>query len=687
MPKKQVHIDIIDPTKVNYSPTATAIEHNKSRLLDLFLQQQEEKNKNRNFFQRLFGWKTRRFKKGAIHEVYLPNPADPTKPIKKKFKLTHDIVFSHIKIESIGRKIPEYNIIDPDTGILGKGVWGTVIKVAGVLTRRNGPLSFKATKNFVDKIQSSSPTAAEREAKILKKLHYEAKRILVEKIDLIQKVTHIVDRNYGVSLTKVMQDEASGKQNIDFEKRLLISVNLLRDLQRVHAFGYVHHDIWPNNVLVDPATGETHVIDFGSAKKASAFLHLGGKKAYAAPEKFSLTSKDHRTDIFSLSLCLAVFWGAQGRGTFEFDEDFSEAWEILTSLIFKHQDTFSLATIGQNLAIPTDLIPVLQSIFASGLSFNPEDRASLDQIINSLEHIRIQKQFPDKPEVYDAHLVAHQTRGALLKLEKSRALMTGKKGDQNKEALTQLIRNLQTSFFNFGDSAPEIKEYIYTLGIKSFDGLTSKRDILQKASKIVSQFLDYNTRLQKVYNNLEGKLALFKRTNLEADKPYVEALQNQLNQIYYVIYKMESHSINLDELVKINRHCEKRLQVVETTFAIMERDSKFKAPNSQHTIFNRLTLSTDENPKARMGNNVRLAIRDYILHRKTSAARIGTIQDLLDTVDNPKITNEKALAANLKKPLKELKNSLGIFQGSELYNRVKKAVSTNTPRFKAGRLV
>jgi serine/threonine protein kinase len=68
----------------------------------------------------------------------------------------------------------------------------------------------------------------------------------------------------------------------------------------------IHRDVSPSNILVSHA-GEVKLTDFGIAKAAthnSLFYKVKGKIGYMSPEQARSESLDHRSDLYSLAVCM-----------------------------------------------------------------------------------------------------------------------------------------------------------------------------------------------------------------------------------------------------------------------------------------------------------------------------------------------------------------------------------------------
>ncbi|MEZ4267242.1 MAG: AAA family ATPase [Myxococcota bacterium] len=108
---------------------------------------------------------------------------------------------------------------------------------------------------------------------------------------------------------------------------LRVGIAIASALERVHSLGIVHKDITPSNIVLQPATFEVELIDFGIASllprytPASAQVALfEGTPLYMAPEQTGRMNRsiDSRTDLYSLGATL--FRLLCGRPPFESDD-------------------------------------------------------------------------------------------------------------------------------------------------------------------------------------------------------------------------------------------------------------------------------------------------------------------------------------------------------------------------------
>jgi serine/threonine protein kinase len=124
----------------------------------------------------------------------------------------------------------------------------------------------------------------------------------------------------------------------------------------------IHRDVSPSNILVS-RTGEVKLTDFGIAKAAthnSLFYKVKGKIGYMSPEQARSESLDHRSDLYSLAVCM---------------------YEVLTGeRLFVHAGITTSADEIYSQPVPMvsrkvpGLTPDLDAIMHRALALSPDDR-------------------------------------------------------------------------------------------------------------------------------------------------------------------------------------------------------------------------------------------------------------------------------------------------------------------------
>jgi YVTN family beta-propeller protein len=137
-------------------------------------------------------------------------------------------------------------------------------------------------------------------------------------------------------------------------------------LDAAHQDGLVHRDVKPSNVLVTPADF-VYVVDFGIARSigtAGTALTMTGAAVgtldYMAPERFTMSGIDARTDVYSLAcLFYEVLTGSR-----------PFAGSDLPSLMYAHLYTEP----PQPSRVVANLPAALDAVIARGMAKRPEDR-------------------------------------------------------------------------------------------------------------------------------------------------------------------------------------------------------------------------------------------------------------------------------------------------------------------------
>ncbi len=166
-------------------------------------------------------------------------------------------------------------------------------------------------------------------------------------------------------------------------------IQAAQGLKAMHAMGYAHCDIKPNNILRNDQ-GLVKIIDFGqSCKIGTVKERIQGTPDYIAPEQVSRRPISVQTDVFNLGATL--YWALLGRHI-----------PTLYTVNKKGENSFLLDT---RIDSPQDLNPrvppALSNLVMECISTRPAKRpGDMDQVITRLElakHI-LNKQSNPSPE-------------------------------------------------------------------------------------------------------------------------------------------------------------------------------------------------------------------------------------------------------------------------------------------------
>ncbi|HEY4021994.1 MAG TPA: serine/threonine-protein kinase [Pseudonocardiaceae bacterium] len=151
---------------------------------------------------------------------------------------------------------------------------------------------------------------------------------------------------------------------LDIDRAIDIGYQVAGALDAAHARGLVHRDVKPGNILIDDASGQAFLCDFGIAKDLLApaitrdsppFTPL-----YAAPEQ-QTGPVDHRADVYALAG--VIFACLAGHAPFE---DRAETREVLAA-----QRRTAPPRVS---ALRPDLPSGVDEVLAIGLAKRPADR-------------------------------------------------------------------------------------------------------------------------------------------------------------------------------------------------------------------------------------------------------------------------------------------------------------------------
>lgn len=212
-------------------------------------------------------------------------------------------------------------------GVAGEGQYGIVFKC-----RQKASGHMVAIKQFKENEDEDEEAARiiQREAEILKMLKHEN---IVETQDIFREkgVLHVVFEYIDKCLMDIMEDHPRGLA-ADTARKL--TGQLTRAVEHCHRHSVMHRDIKPENLLVNSATLDLKLCDFGSACKIASQKVLTDYCAtrwYRAPELLvRFNNYGPGVDIWGLG-CVAAEM-ISGQALFPGDSDIDQLFIIINAL-------------------------------------------------------------------------------------------------------------------------------------------------------------------------------------------------------------------------------------------------------------------------------------------------------------------------------------------------------------------
>jgi uncharacterized RDD family membrane protein YckC/tRNA A-37 threonylcarbamoyl transferase component Bud32 len=268
----------------------------------------------------------------------------------------------------IGKRLRHFEV----TRLLGKGGMGAVYLGQDVSLGR--PVALKV----LDAELGRDPDVVarfEREARAQARLRHPN----VAQIHFIGEEDGLhffaMERLVGPSLDVVL---ARGK--LPYDEAILHTLAAARGLRAALAEGFVHRDVKPSNLMLDPDS-RIKILDFGLVKSMRGDAELTrdgaiiGSPLYMAPEQGRAEEVDHRADIYSLGC--ALYHMLTGRPPFQAP---SPVGIITMHVTDKPTPVRQLAP---------DVPEALQKIVEKMMAKQPKDRfADYDALIAALEAAR-----------------------------------------------------------------------------------------------------------------------------------------------------------------------------------------------------------------------------------------------------------------------------------------------------------
>ncbi|UCG50541.1 MAG: protein kinase [Candidatus Latescibacterota bacterium] len=270
----------------------------------------------------------------------------------------------------IGQTVSHYKILEK----LGEGGMGVVYQAHDTKLRRTVALKFLRSEAFRNDEQKARLV---REAQTAAALDHPNICTIYEIDEVEGQIFISMTYVEGVDLKKRIQ---SGPMEIDEVVR--IAIRVARGLEAAHKKGIVHRDIKSSNIMITE-DGQVKIMDFGLAKmrgstEISRTTMSVGTPSYMSPEQARGNAVDHRTDIWSLGVCLYEMF----TGKLPFDNEYESA--IIYSIL-NEEPTPAVE-------IRPDLPSVLGALVDKAMAKDRGDRVqSASEFIISLETATTEK--------------------------------------------------------------------------------------------------------------------------------------------------------------------------------------------------------------------------------------------------------------------------------------------------------
>ena len=158
-----------------------------------------------------------------------------------------------------------------------------------------------------DSIAQKNVEHLTHEFNMMSKLHSPYVVRALELVPIQNSLILVMEDFNGIPLSQVLEEET------DLLLSLEMAINISSAVGDIHHQNIIHKDIKPQNILVNSATKEIKIIDFGIATQLSREMQtdlnpeqIKGSIAYMSPEQTGRMNRsvDYRSDLYSLGVTL-----------------------------------------------------------------------------------------------------------------------------------------------------------------------------------------------------------------------------------------------------------------------------------------------------------------------------------------------------------------------------------------------
>lgn len=416
-----------------------------------------------------------------------------------EIKLTNEIVARKVVLPN-GKTSTRYSVIgNKPSDVLGSGDFGQVRRLSGTLKLSDeNELVFRNDKHRVVKIENfiaeSRYAAAMLEGELSQmfpELHGKNVTIKFDKQGKPIRSYIVLDEFPGCTLHSVIEADQY-KIDMTVSQRFDLTLAILHDLQSLHDHGVLHRDLKPRNIMVDLANAKARIIDLGLGRKTEMpDGQYKGNKAYMAPEMIGLNTADVPADIYSIGLILCKLWRGGWRKT---NPDYYSA---MSQSEVRFIPDFQFANLNKQ---ETD---AFKHIISTMLVHNPNERASLQEVIQQIEVILIGYQMRLLPSISKEELKAIDT--AYKAAVEAREAMRHLRMQLNQSQPHDLKSLLNEAVAKIDDTPQAIKCFTKYLRVDALMAETTRAKLLEKINTVIDEY-ELRINLMNLYDQFFHKL-------------------------------------------------------------------------------------------------------------------------------------------------------------------------------------
>ncbi len=422
-------------------------------------------------------------------------------------------------------------------------------KITDVFYQNANMIAYQAVRKtdqqrFILKTQKSEfPSLKEisnlqHEYEIIKDLHCEGIIHAQEIIRHQNRLLLVLEDINGKSLEQTLDE----KKSVNLNDFLIIAIQLVSALEKLHENGIIHKDIKPSNILLDP-NFKLKLVDFSISSKLSFETQnlvnpnvLEGSLAYISPEQTGRMNRiiDQRTDFYSLGV---VFYQMlTGKLPFENSDPLE--------LIYSHLAKFPTAVVDVNPNIPPVLSQMVQKLMAK----SADDRYSSAYGLK-IDLLKLQKGLSTfQIGEQDRKITLHVSQKLYGRDNEIKELLSIFKRvcDSGNSELVLVARKSGVGKTAF------IGEVYKPLSKEQGYFIKGKFDLLQRAEPYIAFIQAFKELIAQFLADQEDKLAMIKDQILEALGPNAGVITEFLPELELII-GAQSPAIKLPPLESQNR--------------------------------------------------------------------------------------------------------------------------------------